>query len=93
MGALFNKTTATGILQISSAQPTPNSDEERELDEEYLNGGVHVDPDADSADDIDNGTQDEVHTSQLTSCVEKCPMQQERSKGRKLLRRGRNLVR
>ena len=39
---LFNSNTATGFLQISSAQPAPNSDEERELDAAFLSEGVHV---------------------------------------------------
>ena len=38
---LFNSNTATGFLQISSAQPAPNSDEERELDAAFLSEGVH----------------------------------------------------
>ena len=39
LGMLFNSNTATGFLQISSTQPGPNSDEERELDAaSYLRG-------------------------------------------------------
>ncbi|KAM4079568.1 hypothetical protein ACJW30_09G126100 [Castanea mollissima] len=36
LGTLFNLNTATGFLQISSAQPAPNSDEEKELDATFL---------------------------------------------------------
>ena len=42
LGMLFNSNTATGFLQMSSAQPAPNSDEERELDAAFLSEGVHV---------------------------------------------------
>ena len=42
LGMLFNSNTATGFLQISSAQLAPNSDEERELDAAFLSEGVHV---------------------------------------------------
>jgi hypothetical protein len=44
---IFNKTTATGVLQHASTQDPPNSEDERHLDEALLNGGVHVDLDAD----------------------------------------------
>ncbi|KAK7835591.1 hypothetical protein CFP56_023352 [Quercus suber] len=39
MGQLFNSNTATGFLQMLSAQPAPNSDEERELDAAFLSRG------------------------------------------------------
>ena len=42
-----------GFLQISSAQPTPNSDEERELDATFLSKGVHVNVNTDSVDDVE----------------------------------------
>ena len=52
LGMLFNSNTATRFLQISSAQPAPNSDEERELDAAFLSEGVHVNVtfDGDSVD-------------------------------------------
>ena len=42
LGMLFNSNTVTRFLQISSAQPAPNSDEERELNAAFLSEGVHV---------------------------------------------------
>ncbi|XP_075636784.1 uncharacterized protein LOC142609025 [Castanea sativa] len=50
---LFNSNTATGFLQISSAQLAPNSDEERELDAAFLLTGVHVNVNSDSVDDME----------------------------------------
>ena len=52
LGMLFNSNTAMGFLQISSVQPAPNSDEERELDAAFLSEGVHVNVnfDGDSVD-------------------------------------------
>ena len=50
---LFNSNTATGFLQISSAQPSPNSDEERELDVAFLSKGVHVNVNTDGVDDME----------------------------------------
>ena len=42
-----------GFLQISSTQPTPNNDEERELDAAFLSSRVHVNVDVDSVDDVE----------------------------------------
>ena len=42
-----------GFLQISSAQPTPNSDEERELDAAFLSSRVHVNANTDSVVDVE----------------------------------------
>ncbi|XP_075645390.1 uncharacterized protein LOC142616415 [Castanea sativa] len=53
LGQLFNANTATSFLQISSAQPAPNSFEERELDAAFLSSGVHVNDDVDSVDDVE----------------------------------------
>ena len=53
MGTLFNSNTATGFLQISSAQPAPNSDEEKELDAAFLSEGVHVNVNSDGVDDVE----------------------------------------
>ena len=50
---LFNSNTAMGFLQISSAQPAPNSDEERELDAAFLSEGVHVNVNIDGVDDVE----------------------------------------
>ncbi|KAK7825542.1 l10-interacting myb domain-containing protein [Quercus suber] len=53
IAALFNIGTATRILQISSSQPAPNSDEEQELDAAFPMHGVHMNMEADSGDDVD----------------------------------------
>ena len=53
LGTLFNSNTATGFLQMSSAQPAPNSDEERELDAAFLSEGVHVNVSIDGVDDLE----------------------------------------
>ena len=50
---LFNSNTIMGFLQISSTQPTPNNDEERELDAAFLSSRVHVNVDFDSVDDVE----------------------------------------
>ena len=53
LGMLFNSNTTTGFLQISSTQPAPNSDEERELDAAFLFEGVHVNVNTDGVDDVE----------------------------------------
>ena len=53
LGTLFNSNTVTGFLQISSTQPAPNSDEERELDAAFLSEGVHVNVNTDGVDDVE----------------------------------------
>ena len=53
LGMLFNSNTTTEFLQISSAQPAPNSDEERELDAAFLSKGVHVNVNTDGVDDVE----------------------------------------
>ena len=62
LGMLFNSNTVTRFLQISSAQPAPNSDEERELDAAFLSEGVHVNVnfDGDSVDVEELATSSEV---------------------------------
>ena len=76
---LFNKITATGILQISSNQAAPNSDEERELDKKFRNAGLHADLDDDSDGSTNNVPRGHEHATR----GEKRPMQQEWSKGKK----------
>ena len=53
LGMLFNSNTATSFFQISSVQPTPNSDEERELDAAFLSERVHVNVNSNSVDDVE----------------------------------------
>ncbi|KAF7800980.1 L10-interacting MYB domain-containing protein [Senna tora] len=52
LGIIFNRSTATGVLHHSSTQAPPDSEQERELENEYLYGGIHVDLDEDNQDDI-----------------------------------------
>ena len=48
LGEIFNTTTATGQLHYASSQLLPNSDEERELEDKFLNNGVHINLDEDA---------------------------------------------
>ncbi|KAJ4839924.1 hypothetical protein Tsubulata_008556, partial [Turnera subulata] len=58
LGLIFNRSTATGGLHHSSGLEPPNSDEERRLDEEFVNTGVHVNLE----DDNDNDGEDPMTT-------------------------------
>ncbi|KAF7822204.1 L10-interacting MYB domain-containing protein [Senna tora] len=40
LGIIFNRSTATGVLHHSSTQAPPDSQQERELENEYLYGGT-----------------------------------------------------
>ncbi|BFG14551.1 hypothetical protein CerSpe_177980 [Prunus speciosa] len=51
LGEIFNTTTATGQLHYASSQLPPNSDDERELENNFLNTGVHIDVDLDDDGD------------------------------------------
>ncbi|KAL2546190.1 hypothetical protein Fot_15423 [Forsythia ovata] len=42
LGEIFNGTTATGGLGNASTQLPANSEKERQLKDDFLNGGVHV---------------------------------------------------
>ncbi|GAV80568.1 Myb_DNA-bind_3 domain-containing protein, partial [Cephalotus follicularis] len=42
LGIIFNKSTTTGVLHYASMQDPPNTDEENELKEKFLNAGVHI---------------------------------------------------
>ncbi|KAL6494699.1 hypothetical protein OROGR_031499 [Orobanche gracilis] len=56
MAIIFNKNSATGVLHHSSTQDPPNTDEENELENQYLNNGVHVNLDKDV--NLDNSAMD-----------------------------------
>ncbi|GAY45393.1 hypothetical protein CUMW_089150, partial [Citrus unshiu] len=43
LGEIFNTTTASGHLHFSSSQVPLSSDEDHELEENFLGHGVHVD--------------------------------------------------
>ena len=51
LGEIFNTTTATGQLHYASSQLPPNSDDERELENKFLNNGVHVNLEEDFSGD------------------------------------------
>ncbi|KAL6565400.1 hypothetical protein OROGR_002351 [Orobanche gracilis] len=76
MAIIFNKNSATGVLHHSSTQDPPNTDEENELENQYLNNGVHVNLDNDSS-------ADEVHEVEHTTRRGKRPIQVKESKPRK----------
>ena len=81
LGTLFNSNTATGFLQMSSAQPAPNSDEERELDAAFLSEGVHFNVNTDGVDDLE-----ELPTSseaQSRRQAEKRPTEPSHSSGKR----------
>ncbi|KAF7844233.1 L10-interacting MYB domain-containing protein [Senna tora] len=52
LGIIFNRSTATGVLHHSSTQAPPDSPQERELENEFLYGGILVDIDEDNEDDV-----------------------------------------
>ncbi|XP_023928643.1 uncharacterized protein At2g29880 [Quercus suber] len=87
MGQLFNSNTATGFLQMSSAQPAPNSDEERELDAAFLSEGVHVNVNLDGVDDVEELPTPSEAQSQRQA--EKRPSEPSTSSGKR--RRGHSL--
>lgn len=43
LGEIFNTTTVTGQIHYASTQDPWESEEEHELEEAFLNAGVHVD--------------------------------------------------
>ena len=54
LGYIFNTTTATGQLSFSSSQVPLPSDEDREVEDNFINSGVHVNVDAEVGDDDDD---------------------------------------
>ncbi|KAL0002567.1 hypothetical protein SO802_016348 [Lithocarpus litseifolius] len=81
LGRLFNSNTATGFLQISSAQLAPNSDKERELDAIFLSSGVHVNVKTDSVDDVKELPT--LSEAQSRRQVEKRPAELSHSSGKR----------
>ncbi|KAJ4830427.1 hypothetical protein Tsubulata_032913, partial [Turnera subulata] len=69
LGVIFNRSTATGNLHHASAIEPPNSDEERRLDEEYVNTGVHVNLEDDNDDDGEDPVP--IHTTERVTHSEK----------------------
>lgn len=58
LGDIFNTTTATGQLSFSSSQVPLPSDEDREVEDNFINSGVHVNIDAEVGDDDDDDDED-----------------------------------
>ncbi|KAJ1392031.1 Myb/SANT-like DNA-binding domain protein [Sesbania bispinosa] len=67
--AKMHRSTATGVLHHSSNQDPPNTDEENELESQYLNVGSRVDVDNDSSDDdiheVERTTRSGKRSSQM----------------------------
>ncbi|KAK3183259.1 hypothetical protein Dsin_030545 [Dipteronia sinensis] len=55
LGDIFNTITATRQLSFSSSQVHLPSDEDREVEDNFINSGVHVNVDVDAGDDDDSG--------------------------------------
>ena len=57
---IFNKNIAIGVLHHSSIQDSLNTDDENEIDNEYLHGKVHVNLDDDDEKEEDSSRGDRV---------------------------------
>ncbi|CAB4320718.1 unnamed protein product [Prunus armeniaca] len=69
LGEIFNTTTATGQLRYASNQLPPNSNKDRELENNFLNISVHIDVDLD-----DDGVNLEIdHGKGKRKCVTAAP--------------------
>uniref|UniRef100_A0A2N9GZZ6 Myb/SANT-like domain-containing protein n=1 Tax=Fagus sylvatica TaxID=28930 RepID=A0A2N9GZZ6_FAGSY len=75
LGTLFNKTTAIGLLAFASTEDPTNTEEERELDEQYWYGGIHV--------NVDAGSDDETVQVPPNMGKVKCPTHEEKGKEKK----------
>ena len=60
LGTLFNKTTATSVMEFASTQNPTNTNEERKLDERFITTRVHVNVDVDVEVDLDIGEEPEL---------------------------------
>ncbi|KAK3206415.1 hypothetical protein Dsin_020461 [Dipteronia sinensis] len=54
LGDIFNTTTSTGQLSFSSSQVPLPLDEDRKVEDNFINSGVHVNVDVDAKDDDDD---------------------------------------
>ncbi|PRQ58029.1 putative Myb/SANT-like domain-containing protein [Rosa chinensis] len=75
LGEIFNTTTATGQLHYASSQLPPNSDEERELENKFLNNGVHINLDEDF--NINNA---QIETKGKRKAMTEAPASERRTK-------------
>ncbi|KAK3205166.1 hypothetical protein Dsin_019212 [Dipteronia sinensis] len=64
LGDIFNTTTATGQLSFSSSQVPLPSEEDREVEDNFINSGVHVNVDVDAGDDDDDDDSDGVELTE-----------------------------
>ncbi|KAL2462253.1 Myb DNA-bind 3 domain-containing protein [Abeliophyllum distichum] len=63
LGEIFGGTTATGGLGNASTQLPPTSDEERQLEDDFLSRGVHVHVENDDDDEVTNTRRRDDGTS------------------------------
>ena len=73
LGDVFNTTTATGQLSFSSSQVPLPSDEDREVEDNFINSGVHVnvDVDVEARDDDEDEDEDEVDQTEASASAKK----------------------
>ena len=89
---LFALNTATGSLQISSNTPAPDSDEERVLEEELANEAreahrTQLDDDDCYNPNMEGITQDDPTVDEQTQRVDKRPMEEPTTKGKKVTKK------
>ncbi|KAK9984423.1 hypothetical protein SO802_033948 [Lithocarpus litseifolius] len=86
---LFALNTATSSLQISSNTPTPNSDEERALEEELANEACRAQLGDDDCynPNMEHITQDDPPVDEQTQRVDKRPMEEPTTKGKKVAKK------
>ncbi|GAY55212.1 hypothetical protein CUMW_162670 [Citrus unshiu] len=72
LGEIFNTTTASGHLRFSSSQVPLSSDEDRELEENFLGHGVHVDiEDDDSMEPLSETRTKKRHRRPVTTSTDR----------------------
>ncbi|KAK0586596.1 hypothetical protein LWI29_009368 [Acer saccharum] len=63
LGDIFNTTTTTGQLSFSSSQVPLPSDEDREVEDNFINSRAHVNIDTEAEDDDDDEDVDQTEVS------------------------------
>ncbi|KAH9769639.1 hypothetical protein KPL71_012093 [Citrus sinensis] len=72
LGEIFNTTTAPGHLRFSSSQVPLSSDEDRELEDNFLGHGVHVDiEDDDSMEPLSETRTEKRHCRLVATSTER----------------------
>ena len=86
---LFASNAATSAYQISSNTPAPDSDEERALEEEIANEACRTQLGTDDCynPDMEGITQDDPIVDEQTQCVDKRPMEEPTTKGKKVAKK------